>query len=152
MATCQRASPRQFGAQALHAVMGTGGAPEGVITAAAMRCLREEMVGRLVVDTPELREREKQMGITDPRRILYRVRPCSREADHLRRLRRHAGRASEGQRLRWAEKKAAERTAATKHAAKKRGLTVAGRNRLSDLMKARASKNPPKPVAKKRAA
>src|ERR1700758_3652955 len=40
----------------VHAVMGTGGAPEGVITAAAMRCLHGEMVGRLVVDTPELRD------------------------------------------------------------------------------------------------
>ena len=34
----------------VHAVMGIGGAPEGVITAAAMRCLHGEMVGRLVVD------------------------------------------------------------------------------------------------------
>lgn len=53
----------------VHAVMGTGGAPEGVITAAAIRCLHGEMVGRLVIDTPELRERIEQMGITDARRI-----------------------------------------------------------------------------------
>jgi fructose-1,6-bisphosphatase class II len=53
----------------VHAVMGTGGAPEGVITAAAMRCLHGEMVGRLVVDTPELRERVEKMGIPDPKRI-----------------------------------------------------------------------------------
>ena len=53
----------------VHAVMGTGGAPEGVITAAAMRCLHGEMVGRLVVDTPELHERVEKMGITDPKRI-----------------------------------------------------------------------------------
>ena len=60
-------------------------------------------------------------------------------------------RRSEGQRRRWAEKKAAEKTATTKRAAKKRTLTAAGRKRLSELMKARwASKNPPKPVAKKR--
>ena len=64
-----------------------------------------------------------------------------------------ANRRSEGQRRRWAEKKAAENTSATKLAAKKRTLTAAGRKRLSELMKARwASKNPPKPVAKKRAA
>ena len=53
----------------VHAVMGTGGAPEGVITAAALRCLHGEMVGRLVVNTPELRERVERMGITDPKRI-----------------------------------------------------------------------------------
>lgn len=53
----------------VHAVMGTGGAPEGVISAAAMRCLRGEMLGRLVVDTPELEERVERMGISDPGRI-----------------------------------------------------------------------------------
>src|SRR5687767_6645271 len=35
----------------VHAVMGTGGAPEGVITAAAMRCLNGEIFARLVVNT-----------------------------------------------------------------------------------------------------
>jgi hypothetical protein len=54
-------------------------------------------------------------------------------------------RRSEGQRRRWAEKKAAEKTASAKPAAKKRELTAAGRKRLSEMMKARwASKNPPK--------
>ncbi|MCC6344918.1 MAG: class II fructose-bisphosphatase [Bryobacterales bacterium] len=53
----------------VHAVMGTGGAPEGVITAAAIRCLHGAMVGRLVVDTPELEERIASMGIRDARRI-----------------------------------------------------------------------------------
>ena len=33
----------------VHAVMGTGGAPEGVLTAAAMRCLNGEIFARLVV-------------------------------------------------------------------------------------------------------
>ncbi len=56
----------------VHAVMGTGGAPEGVITAAAMRCLQGEMVARLVVDTPELEARVERMGIRDPRRV-YRA-------------------------------------------------------------------------------
>ena len=37
----------------VHAVMGSGGAPEGVITAAAIRCLNGYMLGRLVVETPE---------------------------------------------------------------------------------------------------
>jgi fructose-1,6-bisphosphatase class II len=53
----------------VHAVMGTGGAPEGVITAAAIRCLHGAMVGRLVVDSPELERRIGEMGIRDPRRI-----------------------------------------------------------------------------------
>lgn len=52
----------------VHAVMGTGGAPEGVITAAAVRCLNGYMVGRLVGYTPEQGERMKGMGITDPKR------------------------------------------------------------------------------------
>src|SRR5205823_5913993 len=36
----------------VHAVMGTGGAPEGVLTAAAMRCLNGEIFARLVVSKP----------------------------------------------------------------------------------------------------
>jgi fructose-1,6-bisphosphatase II len=53
----------------VHAVMGTGGAPEGVITSAAIRCLNGYMVGRLVGYTPEQGERMKDMGINDPKRI-----------------------------------------------------------------------------------
>src|SRR6185295_18430340 len=37
----------------VHAVMGTGGAPEGVLTAAAMRCLGGEIYGRLIASKPE---------------------------------------------------------------------------------------------------
>jgi fructose-1,6-bisphosphatase II len=51
------------------AVMGTGGAPEGVLTAAALRCLSGEMVARLQVNTPELEARVEKMGIRDPKRI-----------------------------------------------------------------------------------
>src|SRR6187401_3707780 len=47
----------------VHAVMGIGGAPEGVITAAAMRCLGGEIYARLVVDKPEHEKRCEQMGI-----------------------------------------------------------------------------------------
>jgi fructose-1,6-bisphosphatase class II len=54
----------------VHAVMGIGGAPEGVITAAAMRCLNGEIFARLVVRTPEDEERCRQMGIRDTRRVL----------------------------------------------------------------------------------
>ncbi|MES1254160.1 MAG: class II fructose-bisphosphatase, partial [Acidobacteriota bacterium] len=49
----------------VHAVMGTGGAPEGVLTAAAMRCLNGEIFARLVVTKPEHEERCRAMGITD---------------------------------------------------------------------------------------
>ena len=53
----------------VHAVMGTGGAPEGVLTAAAMRCLNGEIFARLVVDTPEKEARCRAMGIEDPKRL-----------------------------------------------------------------------------------
>jgi fructose-1,6-bisphosphatase II len=53
----------------VHAVMGIGGAPEGVLTAAAMRCLNGEIFGRLVVSKPEHEERCRAMGITDLKRI-----------------------------------------------------------------------------------
>src|ERR1700726_526883 len=53
----------------VHAVMGTGGAPEGVLTAAALRCLNGEILARLVVSKPEHHERIGQMGIKDPKRI-----------------------------------------------------------------------------------
>jgi len=57
---------------AVHVVMGTGGAPEGVITAAAIRCLNGYMLGRLVINKPELEERIARMGIRDKNKI-YRA-------------------------------------------------------------------------------
>ena len=69
--------------------MGTGGAPEGVLTAAAMRCLNGEIFARLVVSKPEHEERCRAMGITDFKKI-YRVEGSrAGRADHLRRDRRH---------------------------------------------------------------
>jgi fructose-1,6-bisphosphatase II len=53
----------------VHAVMGIGGAPEGVLTAAAMRCLNGEIFARLVIKTPEDEERSRKMGIADPKRV-----------------------------------------------------------------------------------
>jgi fructose-1,6-bisphosphatase class II len=53
----------------VHAVMGTGGAPEGVLTAAAMRCLNGEIFARLVVSKPEHAERCRAMGITDFKKV-----------------------------------------------------------------------------------
>src|SRR5262245_20024137 len=57
----------------VHAVMGTGGAPEGVLTAAAMRCLNGEIFARLVVTKPEHEQRCREMGITDIKKV-YRSR------------------------------------------------------------------------------
>ena len=56
----------------VHAVIGTGGAPEGVLVAAAMRCLNGEILARLVVDTPEKEARCRAMGVTDMKRV-YRA-------------------------------------------------------------------------------
>ena len=53
----------------VHAVMGSGGAPEGVLTAAALRCLNGEILGRLVVKDDAQKERMQAMGITDTGRI-----------------------------------------------------------------------------------
>lgn len=53
----------------VHAVMGTGGAPEGVLTAAALRCLNGQILARLVVSKPEHEERLAKMGVKDPKRI-----------------------------------------------------------------------------------
>ncbi|HJU83344.1 MAG TPA: class II fructose-bisphosphatase [Holophagaceae bacterium] len=48
----------------IHAVMGTGGAPEGVLSAAALKCLNGEIQGRLVVDTNTAsREKAEEMGV-----------------------------------------------------------------------------------------
>jgi fructose-1,6-bisphosphatase class II len=57
----------------IHAVMGTGGAPEGVLAAAAARCLNGEILARLVVRKPEDEERCRAMGISDLKRV-YRAR------------------------------------------------------------------------------
>ena len=53
----------------VHAVMGSGGAPEGVLTAAALRCLNGEILGRLIVKDEAQKERMQAMGITDTNRI-----------------------------------------------------------------------------------
>lgn len=48
----------------VHAVMGIGGAPEGVLSAAALKCLNGEIQGRLKVDTNTAsREKAESMGV-----------------------------------------------------------------------------------------
>ena len=53
----------------VHAVMGIGGAPEGVITAAAMRCLGGEIQARLKATDEEQQERVRSMGFNDLSKI-----------------------------------------------------------------------------------
>ncbi len=66
----------------IHALMGIGGAPEGVITAAAMKCLNGEILSKFVFDPERLGvdrtkvpprdesiERVKGMGINDPHKV-----------------------------------------------------------------------------------
>ncbi|MFL6256627.1 MAG: class II fructose-bisphosphatase [Pyrinomonadaceae bacterium] len=66
----------------IHALMGIGGAPEGVLTAAAMKCLNGEIQARLVYDPERLGvdkskvpaeevvlARLKEMGINDPHKV-----------------------------------------------------------------------------------
>ncbi len=48
--------------------LGIGGAPEGVLSAAALRCIGGQMQTRLVIDTDELRARTEKMGIKDPKK------------------------------------------------------------------------------------
>ena len=48
--------------------LGIGGAPEGVLAAAALRCVGGQMQGRLILDTPAKIERARGMGVRDPKR------------------------------------------------------------------------------------
>jgi len=55
----------------VHAVMGIGGAPEGVITAAALRCLGGEIQARFRYRSDEDQQRAARMGHGDPDRIYH---------------------------------------------------------------------------------
>jgi fructose-1,6-bisphosphatase II / sedoheptulose-1,7-bisphosphatase len=50
--------------------LGIGGAPEGVLAAAALSCIGGQMQGRLIFDSETARERARQMGHTDVNRKL----------------------------------------------------------------------------------
>jgi fructose-1,6-bisphosphatase class II len=65
IATCKEES-------GVDVLMGSGGAPEGVIAAAALRCMGGDFVGSLIFRKNEERERAKKMGITDLDKI-YRI-------------------------------------------------------------------------------
>ncbi len=54
----------------IHVAMGTGGAPEGVLAAAAIKCLGGNFMGRLEPRNAEEAERAKAMGFGDLDRVL----------------------------------------------------------------------------------
>jgi fructose-1,6-bisphosphatase class II len=56
----------------IHAVMGTGGAPEGILTAVAMKCLSGEIQAKWVLTKASDSERLKKMGIEKPDKV-YRT-------------------------------------------------------------------------------
>ncbi|UOF91607.1 class II fructose-bisphosphatase [Fodinisporobacter ferrooxydans] len=51
-------------------MFGTGGAPEGVLAAAALKCLGGELQGRLLPQTEQEFQRCVDMGIADPSQVL----------------------------------------------------------------------------------
>jgi len=55
----------------VHALMGSGGAPEGVLSAAAMKCLGAEIQGRFIAEDDAMRERFRTMGVDEKR--VYRT-------------------------------------------------------------------------------
>ncbi len=57
--------------------LGSGGAPEGVLAAAALRCIGGQMQGRLLYETEEQRARAHDMGVSDPNRV-YAVHDMAR--------------------------------------------------------------------------
>lgn len=58
-------------------LMGVGGAPEGVIAAAALRCIGGDFQGRLIFRTDSEKQRATKMGITDFNRI-YKIDELAR--------------------------------------------------------------------------
>ncbi len=59
-----------FGTEGIDMMMGKGGAPEGVIAAAAIKCMGGDMQGRLVPETEEEVCRVHEMGIADVNKVL----------------------------------------------------------------------------------
>ncbi|QKG85744.1 class II fructose-bisphosphatase [Kroppenstedtia pulmonis] len=52
-------------------LLGRGGAPEGVLTAVALKCLGGEIQGRLVPEDQEQFDRCQKMGLKDPKQVLF---------------------------------------------------------------------------------
>lgn len=53
----------------IHAVMGTGGAPEGVLAAAALKCLGGEIQAKFAFRSDEEKERAQKMGVSDLNKV-----------------------------------------------------------------------------------
>ena len=83
----------------VHAVMGTGGAPEGVISAAALRCLNGEIQARLVLTKPADARAPAQDGHLRPRAGLLHRGPGPGQEHHVRRHGRQRGLAPGGRAL-----------------------------------------------------
>lgn len=62
LATCMPESPVDI-------LLGIGGAPEGVLSAAALKCMGGDFQGQLKFRNDEERERAKKMGITNPDKV-----------------------------------------------------------------------------------
>lgn len=58
-----------YGDAGIDMMLGSGGAPEGVIAAAALQCLGGDMQGKLLFEDEEQIKRAHRMGITDPNKI-----------------------------------------------------------------------------------
>lgn len=54
----------------IHMVLGSGGAPEGVLAAVGLKCLGGDMQAKLLPHTEEELTRMKKMGIDDPNKVL----------------------------------------------------------------------------------
>jgi fructose-1,6-bisphosphatase class II len=65
IASCKKESP-------VDVLLGSGGAPEGVIAAAALRCMGGDMQGRLIFRRDDERERARKMGVRDLEKI-YKI-------------------------------------------------------------------------------
>ncbi|QQE74247.1 class II fructose-bisphosphatase [Brevibacillus composti] len=52
-------------------LFGSGGAPEGVLAAVALKCMGGEIQGKLMPQSEEEVERCKRMGLVDPYQVLY---------------------------------------------------------------------------------
>jgi len=68
--------------------MGSGGAPEGVLAAAALRCIGGQMQGRLMYENDEQIARAKAMGNQDPNQK-FSILEMARRRCHVRGHRRH---------------------------------------------------------------
>lgn len=57
---------------AIDLLLGVGGAPEGVLAAAAMKCTGGDFMGRLIFKNEEQKKRAQSMGVQDPDKIYQR--------------------------------------------------------------------------------